>query len=768
MADTKKTIEIEWISNTRDMKRAMQESRQYQQEMSQSAKKIHTVGIQGQKDLHKVAKKVQKSEKLTRGKKAVQAEKALFREVKKTTGEIKKRARAYQDIVKAVEKLKTRVRTVTQEARKMGRALKNAGRSIAGSRFGRAAGAVGRGVGRFGRGVNVAGGRMAGAAGGLAMGGLMGLLGGAFGLLTGQLSGGYGERVQYGKQYGALAGTGGRLRNLNKKRGFGVRMGFGPIEMAQQALPLARATGQVGGSALGTSMALQRATTLSGGESTNFMGMLTQAGKGFGGRAGGGGKNELVKTLALGMYSGLDKARMPEFFAATTTLVQRQMGASAGAVGTGAASKLLAMLGASGQAGLQGARGGQVASALDQAIRKPGGGEAGQAFMLQAMGFGKPGGQSSYYGALQKQERGVFGAGNLESMFSESKAQYGGGQAQILALRSLTGLTIDQLEAVRDVVDSNMTSNEKQEALKKIEEESKSLEEQALDEMKEFGDTTTHMAHLQDRSIGIGNDIKESVERIQKVINDAIARAMPLVVIALEKIADLVESIYLWLQGPLADLLGDDVEGEYAGRRAQALTDYEKLKDKMKKGMPQAEANKEFLRIQGEFQALNMRMRRDVGIIEGTGEGMEQMYANIGRFWGQDMGTTDREQRFLRQRQSLVDADKMNRERQAMMASGAFSGISEEERAAAQRGLGQLSSSDRKRWNALEAQENQEYASSLDTTHSAETREFLEHLVALGRGIQDTADEIRRDRAGRPPREDRGTVRPLGTGRGDQ
>lgn len=734
MVDVKKEVKLEFTADTSGVKRAMQEFSAYQKEMSQNASKISATGLKSHKDISKIAQKNHKLEELTRGKKALRAEALMQRAVKKTTSEIVKRQRAYGGIVKHVDGLRTRLQKVTQETRKAGGEMRRILGDFFGGGGGGGRGGAGGGGGRAGGGR----GRFAGTKGffktllkgigGMVMGGVMGLLGGAFGLLTGQLSGGYAEREQYGRAYGQLAGTGGRLSALNRQMHFGARMGFGGIEMAQQALPFARATGVVGGGALRTGMALQRASSLNAGEAAGFMGLLTQAGTGFGGKAGRAGKAELVKTLALGVHSGLDRARMPEFFAATTQLVQRQMGATAGRVDSSAAARLLAMLGASGQPGLQGARGGQIAAALDKAIRQPGGGEAGQAFMLQAMGFGKPGGGASYYEALRKQERGVFGAGNLQAMFAESQAQYGGGQAQILALRQLTGLTIDQLEAVRDVVNSNMTNAEKQEALKKIESEAKSIEEQALDEMKEFGDTTRHMAELQNRSIGIGDQIKESVEDIQRVVNELISEFMPEIAAALKAIASTVKAIWEYLQtwnpgelDPTTDIMDQPLSVEEAGL-SMANTASWALNSLAAEAMEAVGATE---------QARASRSVAERAIAE------EARRTNI----------------------RTIQSSRPEEERLPVEATRIYRGAGRLQREMSEQGYTDRETENIRRLSII--------VSELTRAIDSGNEERRDEVVHAGNQLIAAIDEARRSRAGSPPNEDRDSPRtPTRTGRG--
>lgn len=757
MADVKKQVLVEFNAETRDMKRAMQEFKAYQQEMRQNTDKLVTDRTKSSKGLLKISQQTEKAEKLTRGKAAVQAEKALFREVKKTTDNLVGRQKAYKGIVQNTDALKMSMRAVTQETNKAGQAMKRAMSFFGGGRGGARGGGPGApgagGGGGGGGGGAFLSGLIKGISGAVAVG-VMGLVGGAFGILTGQLSGGYQERIQYGRQYGALAGTGGKLGALERQKGFGAKMGFGAIEMAQQALPFARATGVVGGDALRQGMALQRATTLQAGEASEFMGTLTQAGTGFGGRGGGGGKQELIKTLALGMYSGLDRARMPEFFAATSTLVQRQMAATSGRVGGSDAAELLAMLGASGKSGLMGARGGAVASALDQAIRQPGGGEAGQAFMLQAMGFGKPGGGSSYYEAIRKQEQGVFGEGNLESIFSESSAQYGGGQAQILALRNLTGLTIDQLEAVRDVVESNMSNAQKQEALKKIQDESKSIEAQALDEMKEFGDTTTHIAALQNRSIEIGDSIKNSVEEIQRVVNEAIARAMPYVVKALEKIAEIVENIWnyikTWLDPQFTDKQHEQLKEQFKAAVAAGKSETEKAIAASQARVTKLSETADPDLMDYVVLGGNIMARVGEELTGGRGADIDDIVAQSPMATAQRQIVAERQEQQQAQLAMDLSAADMERMQSALVTRRV--GLEQ----------GGVTSPEREHVSAL----NQAII-ALSESFESESASRHQEVMEQSRALLSAVDEFRRSGVGRPPNESRGTNRPTRSGRGD-
>lgn len=88
----------------------------------------------------------------------------------------------------------------------------------------------------------------------------------------------------------------------------------------------------------------------------------------------------------------------------------------------------------------------ELASGLHGTITAPGGGEAGQAFMLRAMGFGKG---ASYIEALERMEKGVADPENIKRMLSQTKAEYQGQDNQALALNKLSGGQIKIWQARR-------------------------------------------------------------------------------------------------------------------------------------------------------------------------------------------------------------------------------------------------------------------------------------------------------------------------------
>lgn len=371
--------------------------------------------------------------------------------------------------------------------------------------------------------------------GGVAGKAAMALGGAAVGAVSSQVSQGYGQWSQYRQAQGSLVGTGdgpGFRSRMDERVGPGVKRGYGPTETMQQALTAAKATGNA--ESVTTLQDLTRTIGMDSGAAGGVMGQLTRGGQDFKGK-GSSGKRELEKSLAAGLASGLDRARMPEFIQGVGRLVETQGGRQGGDVTSVGFSKILGAMGKTGLSGMEGQRGASVLSQLNESMVKPGGGDYGQALMLQAMGFGKPGGDSSYYEALTKQERGATDPENVRALFAETKTQYGGGEEQILALREMTGLSITQLEGMRKAVD-----NLDNEGLADAIENAKPIEEQSLTQMQDMGSHIERMAWLDERMVDIGEKSRAGIEGIQNHINSMVDKAIPLAEATLDTTKDML------------------------------------------------------------------------------------------------------------------------------------------------------------------------------------------------------------------------------------
>lgn len=339
-------------------------------------------------------------------------------------------------------------------------------------------------------------------------------VGAAGAAVAAQMRLGYGAYADYAGALGGLAGTGTTYKQMDTARHAAVQYGYTPEQTAQQALAASIATGQ--GSSVTTAQMFSRATSLDVGQTTDFMGQLTRGGHGFGGQGGTSGKREFQQVISLGFKSGIDEARLPEFIQSAGKVMTAQGARLAGDVSASDTARILQAFGATNAAGLQGARGGAVLSQLDASIANPGGGEAGQAIMLQAMGFGKPGGDTSYYEAIKMQEEGA-NPENMKRIFGEFGSQFGT-KEEILALKEVTGITATVLEKVRDAYQT-MEGPDRDAEVKKILEGSQSAEDRAATSMEEVGFHTKRIAELQNRLVNVGDGIYHYIKSMQDSLN---------------------------------------------------------------------------------------------------------------------------------------------------------------------------------------------------------------------------------------------------------
>jgi len=435
-----------------------------------------------------------------------------------------------QDAIKKTISLLEELKTVTKDVSKI---------SAAGI-------GAGAGAGRRGPFKSFLGGMLGGAGlGGLAKpitaggigsslgGGLSGLAGGLLGFITSGIAGVYQKSMQFGAAQSALTGLASRKEVKGGVRA-GVGMGYTPMETVQHQIALAKTTGAA--AAASRAQQISRYTGMDVGQVGGYMGMIRQAGYGFGGQtkygqAGREGTKELTKAIEAGMISGLEKGRLPEFLQGVSQITQQIGGRVAGKVDVGSISRFMGFMGAGGRKGFEGfrgARGAAVAAQLNMAIQRPGGGEAGQAMMLQALGFGKPGGTTPYYQALKQQQMGISGdKNNAIKLFREVYSQLGrvgvGGSAAVnqeanLALGEMTGLGLDQVEKLGDLINSGEISNEEMKEIKEILKETKDPQKEALAVMKKgFMSAKMHIARVEEAQIAMGKTVEPYLKELEKL-----------------------------------------------------------------------------------------------------------------------------------------------------------------------------------------------------------------------------------------------------------
>lgn len=336
------------------------------------------------------------------------------------------------------------------------------------------------------------------------------------GFLIGAARSGYEKYIEYGQALSRSIGLG-RGRDVRRGIGgaMGGRLGFSMTDTASMVPMMARATGELGPRELQQAV---RATGMEGGEAADIFGTIRRSGVGFGGAGRGrqsAGGREFQRMISSGMASGLEKARLPEYFQGVQRIAEEQRNISTGIVDIGGIAKQLTMLGRTGLPGMQGAAGAGVLQKFQTALLTPGGGEWGEAFVRQAMGFGKPGGTTSFYGAERMRERGIQDPQNVIRIMTELRKQFGTGQEGNLALRELTGVSLDQAEQLQQVYNSTENAAEKLKKIEEITKASQPLEKQSLEAMKGLGGTAQRIATLTDRGIKIGEKAAPYIEKIE-------------------------------------------------------------------------------------------------------------------------------------------------------------------------------------------------------------------------------------------------------------
>lgn len=306
--------------------------------------------------------------------------------------------------------------------------------------------------------------------------------------------------------------------NGMRKSGGGA-LGYSQIDVANMNPIMAQSTGHQGPREL---MQGTRASGMEAGEVGSTFGMIRRAGYDFngGGKGGSAGANQFKKLMSGAVQSGLEHARSGEFIDGISNLVEQQRQMTTGNIDITKIAAALSSWGASGKSGLQGGAGAALYGKVAGGITSPGGGEWGSSFMNQAMGFGKPGGTSSYYDAEKMRESAGRDPAVIEKAMKEFSKQFGGfgkgnKEEASLAMRESLGTTLEQNEALQDIYSSTKTSSEKQAEIAKIMEASQPLEKQSLEAMKGLGGGVKRIADLTNKGIELGAKAAPLIEKME-------------------------------------------------------------------------------------------------------------------------------------------------------------------------------------------------------------------------------------------------------------
>ena len=459
----------------------------------------------------------------------------------------KAQSQARRRELQIIQKISKAEKTKTAELRKQTTLLERQARVL-----NKAQRAGGGGVGG-GRGAGGAGMGEGGATSALKKTGFLGKLaivvGGAVaGVFASQIRAGYQTFVEAERAQAPLAAA-----TLDRE-GFKVaaaegydKYGYVRAETARQALDMARETGNVRDTSFAQMVSRSGAGVGQGG-ATDMMGMLTRAGvKGFD-KADAKGRREFENIIARGMTAGLDKSEaigsMPEFVSGVERLIQRQGAVSAGTVTSMNVAKLLSFFGQSKQAGFQRSRGAEVLSKVDAAIRKPGGGAEGEAFMMRAFGFGTPGGTAGFMEARGRMQQGVTNPQNLVDMVTQAQREFGRGEASTFALEKVTGLSISQIETLKERVGALRAGGDPEaigKDIKKFAEQAQSMDDRLETANRAgFAETVIKLGVLTQHLDILGEKVFEPIHAVQVKINEGVMAT----VVGVEKTVNQLKKIY--------------------------------------------------------------------------------------------------------------------------------------------------------------------------------------------------------------------------------
>lgn len=441
------------------------------------------------------------------------------------------KARGYRADDTARRKERDYTRAKEREERKRARGVGGAGEGGAG---GGGAGGKGGGRGRGGRLGRLAGGA-AGALGGLAVAGAGALVG----LLASHATAGYQAYVGSAGARAGLQGLSGSHHSIDKQ--LGVRMGYDQNAMYGAARGIARQTGSMG--AVNQAAILSRYYGGDMGEIGSFMGSLTRGGSAD--FRGPEGQKVLGRVMSEAVKSGLNKSRAGEHLESVAGMIQQVGSRQAVDVDAGGISGLLSLIGRHGGEGLRGARGMNVLAGIDQGIRSGGTTEGSEAFVLQTIGFGRPGSNMDYFEAKRIQERGLFGGKDgpnidlLMGMLKNAQEYAGGsreGAAYYMVKDGLSGnATMDQILELWDALDAAGGDPAKiKAAIEKIAEEAKPIDEKMLTINEELLKLAQDQSSDTDRLIEIGEKLYPVVRKLVEFLQDLVDDLLPPIVWALK------------------------------------------------------------------------------------------------------------------------------------------------------------------------------------------------------------------------------------------
>lgn len=338
-----------------------------------------------------------------------------------------------------------------------------------------------------------------------------------------------------GLNKGAQFSAGGlTMENVDKIVDRMTEYGYSANETLQHTKEFSRATGNYTDTAPG--MAIARQLGMDPSEVASMFGSIRQGQGGF----GKGGMSEMKRILQGAVKGGVDASTLPEYLEGVKGFIQRSGAVTGGQVSGLPMAQILSFFEKSGIAGLKGARGAQIAEKFDAAIKAPGGGEEGKAFILNTLGFGRAGGLS-YYDARKQQELGLQGSNGsalIKQMIDNADRINGSTEEANMYLDEVTGISLDYLEKIREAF--KVGDQKKVDSL---------LKESTATELQHLASIDTNMQQLLAKSSVAAKREKEDIDRGDKYAS------------ALEKMADILNHLLDDFADPVATALNTVATG---------------------------------------------------------------------------------------------------------------------------------------------------------------------------------------------------------------
>lgn len=332
--------------------------------------------------------------------------------------------------------------------------------------------------------------------------------GGILGMFIGAALKGYSNYMQAQQSFRPSIGLGVNVGQAANRGARGGNLGFNIMQRAQLIPQMARSTGQTNPRLMMEAMV---ATAMGAGEVGGVFSGIRQAGTGFAGGRGEGAK-EFERIMAAAVASGLERGRMPEFFQGVTSLLKQQTDMQAGRVRSGGLATLGALLGQTGRAGFQGQRGMNLLSRLQGGILNPRG-DMNNAFIQQAMGFGRPGG-INYFQAEMRREEGLT-VENFQRVMSEVQRQSMDRETQALRMREVFGIGLSQALELLSMSSNPQALAQRISDVRNQTLEGPELEKEAHKQMVIAGTALERIAGKFDRSVGVGARAAAAIEKIE-------------------------------------------------------------------------------------------------------------------------------------------------------------------------------------------------------------------------------------------------------------